>query len=132
MELLPGWATRIAFAQRDLLAHKHTLTADECPASAAVDQVELLQAGLIDGALQQSLALFCMAHLHAPVGRAALFQADRHGFTVLGNQIALTLGLVHMTPDCLSVTGSCIGVLPTLGGNAQSYQDLDQISIPGQ
>lgn len=55
-----------------------------------MDQVELLQAGLNDSVLQQSLALFCMAHLHAPVDRAALFQADRRGFTILGNQVAST------------------------------------------
>jgi len=51
------------------------------------DQVAILAHGLRDAALQQSLVLFCMAHCQAPVARAALFQADRQGFTILGEQV---------------------------------------------
>ena len=47
----------------------------------------ILAHGLRDAALQQSLVLFCMAHCQAPVARAALFQADRQGFTILGEQV---------------------------------------------
>lgn len=59
--------------------------------AAAVEQAAILAEGLRDGGLQASLALFCKVELAAPVARAALFQADRRGLTILGEQARVSL-----------------------------------------